>query len=100
MTVMRSLALRAGRREGITDRAAIDPIHERVASRIRELARERRIPLSKLPERVSLARSHFWNVLGGRTCPTLKWLARIASALEVDIGELLVPQESVTTRPK
>ena len=57
--------------------------------RIREVAADKKVPLSHLPDRAAVARSHFWNVLAGKKSPTLKWLGRIAGALDVDAGELL-----------
>ena len=49
----------------------------------------RKIPVSHLPDRADVARSHFWEVLAGRKSPTLAWIGRIATALEVDAAELL-----------
>lgn len=66
----------------------MDELHRRVVRRIRELARERKIPVSHLPDRAAVARSHFFDVLAGRKSPTLAWLGRVAEALEVDAGEL------------
>jgi transcriptional regulator with XRE-family HTH domain len=68
----------------------VDELHERVTSRIRELAEERRISVTHLPDRAGVGRSHFWGVMGGRSSPTLEWLARVAAALEVDVGDLVV----------
>ena len=67
----------------------MDELHQRVVRRVRELAREKKIPLSHLPDRAAVARSHFWDVLAGKKSPTLKWLVRIAEALDVDPGELV-----------
>lgn len=67
----------------------VDELHQRVVRRIREVAAERRIPLTHLPDRAGVSRSHFWDVLGGRKSPTLHWLGRIADALGVDASELL-----------
>jgi len=68
----------------------VDELHRRVVTRIREVAEERGIPLTHLPDRAGVARSHFWDVLAGRKSPTLVWLAKIATALEVDAGVLVV----------
>ena len=67
----------------------MDELHRRLARRIRERAEGKNIPLSHLPDRAGVARSHFWEVLGGRKSPTLNWVGRIAVALEVDPAELL-----------
>lgn len=69
----------------------MDELHERVIEHIRQLAEARGIALSHLPDRAAVARSHFWDVMAGRKSPTLHWLERIAQALEVDVGDLLLP---------
>ena len=71
--------------------ASVDELHRRVIEHIRELAEQRGIAISHLPDRAGVARSHFWDVLAGRKSPTLSWLERIAVALEVDVVELLLP---------
>ena len=70
----------------------MDELHRRVVTRIREVAEERGIPLTHLPDRAGVARSHFWDVLAGRKSPTLAWLVKIAAALEADAGDLVVQQ--------
>ena len=57
---------------------------------------EKKISLSHLPDRAGVARSHFWEVLGGRKSPTLTWIAKVAGALDIDAGELL---RNVETSP-
>ncbi|MBI5487415.1 MAG: helix-turn-helix transcriptional regulator [Deltaproteobacteria bacterium] len=57
--------------------------------RIRDLATARHVPVSHLPDRAGVARSHFWDVMAGRKSPTLKWLAKIAATLDVDPAALL-----------
>jgi hypothetical protein len=69
----------------------VDKLHRRVVSRIRETAARRKIPVTHLPDRAAVGRSHFWNVIAGRSSPTLAWLARIAAALEVDVADLVAP---------
>jgi transcriptional regulator with XRE-family HTH domain len=68
----------------------VDEIRQRVNRRIRELARKNRIAVTHLPDRAGVSRSHFWDVLRGKRSPTLKWLVRVANALDVDPAELLV----------
>lgn len=59
--------------------------------RIRAAAKARHIPVTHLPDRAAVARSHFWDVMAGRRSPTLSWLERIAEPLGLDVGELLCP---------
>jgi hypothetical protein len=48
--------------------------------------------LDTLDDRLNgVSRAHFWNVMKGRRSPTLRWIARLAVALEVDPSELIAP---------
>jgi ribosomal protein L7Ae-like RNA K-turn-binding protein len=76
-----------------------EDLHERVTKRIRAIAREQRIPVTHLPDRAAVGRSHFWEVMAGRSSPTLEWLARVAVALDVDPGELVVAVRNPPARP-
>ena len=69
----------------------MDELHRRLADRIRARARERRIVLTHLPDLAGVGQSQFWNVLAGRKSPTLRWIGRVAAALEIDAGTLLAP---------
>lgn len=77
----------------------MDELHQRVVDRIREVARKRRIAVTHLPDRAGVGRSHFWEVMAGRASPTLAWLARIAVALDVDAGELVVASPAPEAAP-
>jgi DNA-binding phage protein len=68
-----------------------DKLHQRLVKRIREVAKSRGIMVSHLPDRASVARSHFWAVLSLKASPTLSWIGSVAEALEVDAAELLAP---------
>lgn len=57
--------------------------------RIRAIAEKRQIPVTHLPDRAGVGRSHFWEVMAGRASPTLAWLEKVAAALDVDPGELV-----------
>jgi DNA-binding Xre family transcriptional regulator len=67
----------------------LDELHKRVATAIRRIASERKMPLTHLPDRAGVTRSHFWAVLGGKKSPTLRWLKRVADTLDVDVADLL-----------
>ncbi|WP_438002680.1 helix-turn-helix transcriptional regulator [Sorangium sp. So ce321] len=70
-----------------------DELHQRVTGRIREIAAERKIPVTHLPDRAAVSRAHFWDVLAGKKSPTLQWLGRIAEALGVDAAEFFVRKQ-------
>lgn len=81
----------------------MDDFHQRVVDRIREVAEKRRIPVTHLPDRAGVGRSHFWEVMAGRASPTLAWLEKVAAALDVDPGELVAaspPQPNADKEPE
>lgn len=67
----------------------MDELHRRVVRHIREMAKARGLPVTHLADHAAVSRSHFWEVLGGRTSPTLLWLSKVARALGVDAEELV-----------
>jgi DNA-binding phage protein len=71
----------------------VDELQRRVVARIRELADERQIAVTHLPDRAGVARSHFWKVLNGTTSPTLRWIAKIAKALGTNALDLFQNSE-------
>lgn len=77
----------------------MDVLQQRLVSRIRELARKRRIAITHIPDRCGLGRSHFFEVMAGRASPTLEWVTKIAVVFEVDPGELLVEGDSEVLSP-
>lgn len=78
----------------------MDELHQRVVARIREIAKKRGIALTHLPDRAGVGRSHFWDVMGGRSSPTLTWLGRVAAALDVDAGELVAAAPPLGEQPE
>jgi hypothetical protein len=66
-----------------------DQLQRRLVRRIKEVAREKKIPVTHLPDRAAVSRAHFWDVLACRKSPTLAWVTKVADALGVDPGELL-----------
>ena len=66
----------------------MDAVHQHLVSRIRSIAEQRGIALSHLPDRAGVGRSHYWEVLRGRSSPTVEWLQKIAVALEVEVEDL------------
>lgn len=66
----------------------MDELQRRLVTRIREIAAKRKIPVTHLPDRAGVARSHFWEVLNGNRSPTLTWIGKVAKALRADPVEL------------
>jgi transcriptional regulator with XRE-family HTH domain len=65
-----------------------DELHVRVVQRIREVARRKGLSVDALADAAEVSRSYLWKVLAGRFSPTIKTVAKIAGALEVDPLEL------------
>ena len=59
-------------------------LEEILAARIRELATERRMPISHVADRCGLAHSYFWSILRADASASLAVVQRLASALDVD----------------
>lgn len=66
-----------------------DELRARLAGRIRELAKRKKLRLTELADRAGVSRGHLWAVLGGEKAATIDYLCRIAKVLEVDPAELL-----------
>lgn len=72
----------------------MDELHRRVASRIREVAKAKKIPLSHVADRAAVSRTNVFDVLAGRKSPTLSFLKKVADALGVDTSELVPAPKS------
>ena len=59
------------------------------ARRVKQLAKERNIKISHLPDCAALSRAQFYRILGGQSSATLKQIGRLAKALNVPPSELL-----------
>jgi transcriptional regulator with XRE-family HTH domain len=58
-------------------------LQNQLVEALRRVAEEQRVVLSHLPDRAGVSRSHFWDVLKGRKSPTLEWVEKVATSLEV-----------------
>ncbi|MBM4380474.1 MAG: helix-turn-helix transcriptional regulator [Deltaproteobacteria bacterium] len=68
-------------------------------AQIREVARQRGLLLSHVPDRAGVSRSHFRAVMQGRKSPTLDWVERISASLELDPVALLNQPVTEVARP-
>ncbi len=71
----------------------------RLAANVRRIAKEKGVVLSHLPDFASVNSAHFWFVLSGKRSPTLVWLAKLAKGLDVDVVDLLQPDQQVPRMP-
>lgn len=77
----------------------MDEIHKTLARQVKALAEAREIPLSHLPDRAGVARSHFWDVLAGQEVADVGLIAKVAVALVVEPADLVSPQQAAPRRP-
>ncbi len=68
-----------------------EPLLPVVVAHIKAIASERNLALSYIADLAGVARSHFWEVIAGRRSPTLQWVERVASALDLDATSLFSP---------
>jgi transcriptional regulator with XRE-family HTH domain len=66
-----------------------DDLRARVATRIRALAKRRKLSLNALAAAAGISRAMLFRVLAGQTPATTDTLAKLANALRVDPIELL-----------
>jgi len=63
-----------------------------VAENIRGAARRKKVTLNALADFATVSRAQMFNVLAGTSSPTTDWLAKVATALEVEPWQLLAPR--------
>jgi transcriptional regulator with XRE-family HTH domain len=68
-----------------------EALRARVAARIRELAKRRKLRLIDLADQTGGSRGYLWTVLRGESAATLDYLCRLARVLQVDPLELVRP---------
>jgi transcriptional regulator with XRE-family HTH domain len=70
-------------------------LEETLATRLRELATERKLPISHVADRCGLAHSYFWQLLAGDASASLAVVQRLAEALDVDPLALLTSKPTI-----
>lgn len=68
-----------------------DKLQQIFVDRVREAAKEQNMPISHLPDVAEVGRAHFYLVMKGTRSPTLRWMGKIANALDTPLHELLEP---------
>lgn len=63
-----------------------------VAKNIRVAARTKGVALNALADFAAVSRSQLFAILASETSPTLDWMAKIATALDVEPWQLLAPR--------
>lgn len=61
------------------------------ARNVRSSAEARGVSLNSLADFAGVSRAQMYNVLAGNSSPSLDWIAKVATVLECDAWELLVP---------
>jgi len=68
-----------------------DELRARLAIRIRELAKRRKLRLIDVADQAGVSRGYLWAVLAGENAATVDYLCRLATVFDVDPHELLRP---------
>jgi transcriptional regulator with XRE-family HTH domain len=78
----------------------VDPAALRtiVAGNIRAAARRKRLTINSLADFSAVSRAQMFNVLAGSSSATTDWLAKIATALDVEPWQLLAPEQFKRTK--
>ena len=63
---------------------------------IKQIAKQKRMPVSHVADRAGVSRSHFFAVMSGERSPTLLWVEKVADALEIDGADLLAKPQRTT----
>jgi lambda repressor-like predicted transcriptional regulator len=66
-----------------------------VARNIRAAAKRKRVALTALADFAGVSRSQVFTVLATTTSPTLDWIARVATALDVEPWQLLASRSAM-----
>lgn len=69
-----------------------------LAANLRAFAAERPIALNTLADLAGVSRAQLYAVLAKKTAPSTDWLAKVASALDVEPWQLLAPVERAQPR--
>jgi len=69
----------------------VDPsaLRALVAKNVRAVAKRRGVALTALADFAAVSRSQLFAVLASETSPTLDWIAKVATALDVEPWQLL-----------
>jgi DNA-binding phage protein len=59
---------------------------------VRAIAKRKRVALTALADFAGVSRSQVFAVLKSATSPTLDWIAKVATALDVEPWQLLAPR--------
>lgn len=66
----------------------MDPLHRKLAKRIRSLMSEKDLSVNRLADFSGIGRGRMSELLAGKSSPTVRTLGRIAEALDVDVRDL------------
>jgi transcriptional regulator with XRE-family HTH domain len=66
----------------------MDDVHRRLVTRIKQLARQKRLSANKLADFAVVGRGYLSEVMNGRKSPTVRTLQKLAAALDVEVRDL------------
>ena len=80
-------------------KVAPEELRARIAARIRETAKRRRMPIYRLADDAGVSRGHVWAILRGEKSLTCDVLAKLAATLDVDPSALVRPYRGKPPAP-
>lgn len=66
-----------------------EQLRARVAQRIRDAAKRKGLPLTRLADDAGVSRAHLWTILNGDSGASIDFLAKLALVLNIDPDELV-----------
>lgn len=69
-----------------------------VARNVRSAAKRKGVALTALADFAGVSRSQVFTVLKSATSPTLDWIAKVATALDLEPWQLLAPRSKKESR--
>jgi len=69
--------------------AAVDALHREIAKRITATMKRKKLSVNHLADYAGIGRGYLSELLRGKKAPTVKTLAKIAAALDVDLRDLI-----------
>lgn len=71
-----------------------------LAMNLRAAAEQKGVTLTALADFAAVSRAQVFNVVACRTSPTLDWLSKVATALDVEPWQLLAPGSKTAQRAR
>ena len=72
---------------------AVDALHREIGRRIAAVAKKKKLSVNKLADFAGVGRGYLSEMMRGKKSPTVRTLAKLATALGVEVRDFLPPAE-------